>query len=132
MPAWETEGWAVWRRASSTPWRRCSFRATGYGLRYKYGIFKQSIANGWQQENPDNWLRDTDPWEIARPHEKVEIKLNCSFQLRDGNLQVIDRPVDADKTRTRPSGGVVIGGAQSIRSGSAGSRCGLFRFSGIR
>jgi starch phosphorylase len=63
--------------------------ATGYGLRYEYGIFKQAIVNGWQQENPDNWLRDTDPWEIARPHEKVEVKLNCSFQLRAGNFHVI-------------------------------------------
>ena len=67
--------------------------ATGYGLRYEYGIFKQSIVNGWQQENPDNWLRDIDPWEIARPHEKVEIKLNCSFELRGGNFHVIrNRP----------------------------------------
>ena len=55
--------------------------ATGYGLRYEYGMFKQSIVNGWQKENPDNWLRDNDPWEIARPHEKVEIKLNVSFEL---------------------------------------------------
>ena len=67
--------------------------ATGYGLRYEYGMFKQSIVNGWQQENPDDWLWDTDPWEIARPHEKVEVKLNCSFQLRGGNFQVVrDRP----------------------------------------
>src|SRR5271170_6465107 len=63
--------------------------ATGYGLRYEYGMFKQSIANGWQQENADNWLRDADPWEIARPHEKVEVKLNCSFQLRAGNFQIV-------------------------------------------
>jgi glycogen phosphorylase len=63
--------------------------ATGYGLRYEYGIFKQAIMNGWQQENPDNWLRDADPWEIARPQEKVEVKLNCSFQLRAGNFHVI-------------------------------------------
>ena len=63
--------------------------ATGYGLRYEYGIFKQAIVKGWQQENPDNWLRDTDPWEIARPQEKVEVKLNCSFQLRGGNFHVI-------------------------------------------
>ena len=55
--------------------------ATGYGLRYEYGMFKQSIVNGWQQENPDNWLRNGDPWEIARPHEKVEVKLECSFQV---------------------------------------------------
>src|SRR5437660_8831633 len=63
--------------------------ATGYGLRYEYGMFKQSTVDGWQKENPDNWLRDNDPWEVARPHEKVEIKLNCSFQLREGNFHVI-------------------------------------------
>jgi glycogen phosphorylase len=67
--------------------------ATGYGLRYEYGMFRQSIVNGWQKEDPDNWLRDSDPWEIARPHEKVEVRLNCSFQLREGKIQVVaDRP----------------------------------------
>jgi starch phosphorylase len=67
--------------------------ATGYGLRYEFGMFRQSFVNGWQQENPDNWLRDGDPWEICRQHEKVEIKLNCSFKLRDGKLVVIpNRP----------------------------------------
>ena len=67
--------------------------ATGYGLRYEYGMFKQSIVDGWQKENPDNWLRDCDPWEIARPHEQVEIKLNVSFQLKGGNFEVIpNRP----------------------------------------
>jgi starch phosphorylase len=66
---------------------------TGYGLRYEYGMFKQSIADGWQKENPDNWLRYGDPWEIARLHEKVEIRLNVSFKLEGGNFQVIrDRP----------------------------------------
>jgi starch phosphorylase len=63
--------------------------ATGYGLRYEYGMFKQSIVDGWQKENADNWLRDDDPWEIARPHEKVEIKLNCSFHLRGGVLDAV-------------------------------------------
>ena len=63
--------------------------ATGYGLRYEYGMFKQSIANGWQQENPDNWLREVDPWEVARPHEKVEVKIGCSFELRSGNFHVV-------------------------------------------
>jgi glycogen phosphorylase len=67
--------------------------ATGYGLRYEFGIFKQSIVNGWQQENPDNWLRDGDPWEIARAHEKVEVKMNCTFHLQGGSFQVIpNRP----------------------------------------
>src|SRR5579862_9135292 len=61
--------------------------AMGYGLRYEYGIFKQFIQNGWQMEQPDNWLRRQDPWEVARPDEKVEVKLNCSFQLQNGTLQ---------------------------------------------
>ena len=63
--------------------------ATGYGLRYEYGMFKQSIVDGWQKENGDNWLRETDPWEIARPHEKVEIKMNSSFELKDGVFHIV-------------------------------------------
>ncbi len=67
--------------------------ATGYGLRYEYGMFRQSFVNGWQREDPDNWLRDGDPWEICRAHEKVEIKLNATFKLRDGHYEVIrNRP----------------------------------------
>ncbi len=63
--------------------------AMGYGLRYEYGIFKQSIRNGWQQETPDNWLRSPDPWEVARPNEKVEISLACSFELTGGSLRPV-------------------------------------------
>ena len=63
--------------------------AMGYGLRYEYGIFKQTIQDGWQREQPDNWLRSDDPWEIARPQDKVEIKLNCSFEVRGGTLHAI-------------------------------------------
>ena len=67
--------------------------AMGYGLRYEYGMFHQSLQNGWQQERPDNWLRYADPWEISRPQEAVEIGLNCSFELRAGTLRVVaDRP----------------------------------------
>jgi starch phosphorylase len=60
--------------------------AMGYGLRYEYGIFKQTIQKGWQEEMPDNWLRSPDPWEIARPNEKVEVNLGCSFELSGGSL----------------------------------------------
>jgi starch phosphorylase len=63
--------------------------AMGYGLRYEYGIFKQSIQDGWQHEQGDNWLRRPDPWEVARPNEAVEVKLNCSFQLQGGTFQVV-------------------------------------------
>lgn len=61
----------------------------GYGLRYEYGIFKQSIQNGWQQEQPDHWLARPDPWEVARSNEAVEVKLNCSFEIRSGVLRII-------------------------------------------
>jgi len=63
--------------------------ATGYGLRYEYGMFKQTIEDGWQREVPDNWLRHPDPWEVARPYARVTVKLNTSFVLRDGGLRAI-------------------------------------------
>ena len=63
--------------------------AVGYGLRYEYGIFKQVIEDGWQREQPDNWLRRPDPWEVPRPEEQVEVTLGCSFQVRGGTLGVI-------------------------------------------
>ena len=63
--------------------------AVGYGLRYEYGMFKQTIENGWQHEQADNWLWRGDPWEIARPEEVVEVKLNCSFVLDSGSIRAI-------------------------------------------
>ncbi len=63
--------------------------AMGYGLRYQYGMFRQSIEDGWQRERPDNWLSRHDPWEVARPNETVEVKLGCSFEMHRGSLQVV-------------------------------------------
>ena len=40
--------------------------AIGYGIRYEYGIFEQSIKDGWQVEVADAWLRDGNPWEMQR------------------------------------------------------------------
>ncbi|MBV8133454.1 MAG: glycogen/starch/alpha-glucan phosphorylase [Alphaproteobacteria bacterium] len=63
--------------------------AMGYGLRYEYGMFKQSIQDGWQHEQPDNWLRRQDPWEVARPNETVEVKLGSSVELHGGSWNVV-------------------------------------------
>jgi starch phosphorylase len=63
--------------------------AIGYGLRYQYGMFKQTIQDGWQHEVPDNWLRRPDPWEVPRQNETVEVPLNCSFKLSGGTLQAV-------------------------------------------
>jgi starch phosphorylase len=48
--------------------------ALGYGIRYEYGIFHQVIRDGWQVELTDKWLRNGNPWEIARPEWTVEVK----------------------------------------------------------
>jgi starch phosphorylase len=61
----------------------------GSGLRYEYGIFKQSMRNGWQREQPDHWLARPDPWEVARPNEAVEIQLASSFEIQAGALRPI-------------------------------------------
>ena len=47
---------------------------TGYGIRYEYGMFQQSIDNGNQVEMPDHWLRDGNPWELERPEFTQRIK----------------------------------------------------------
>ncbi|MBT5231886.1 MAG: glycogen/starch/alpha-glucan phosphorylase [Methylococcales bacterium] len=46
----------------------------GYGLRYDYGMFRQEIRDGFQQEEPDHWLRDGNPWELERPEITQRIK----------------------------------------------------------
>jgi starch phosphorylase len=61
--------------------------AMGYGLRYEYGMFRQAIKDGWQQERPDHWLRRPDPWQILRSQEHVEVKMNCSYKIIGGRLR---------------------------------------------
>jgi starch phosphorylase len=48
--------------------------AVGYGIRYEYGIFRQSFRDGWQIEGPDEWLRYVNPWEFAHPDDAVEVQ----------------------------------------------------------
>ncbi|MBN1886355.1 MAG: glycogen/starch/alpha-glucan phosphorylase [Thermoflexales bacterium] len=48
--------------------------AAGYGIRYEFGIFKQSFKDGWQVESPDEWLYYGNPWEFTQPDDMVEVK----------------------------------------------------------
>ena len=45
----------------------------GYGIRYKYGLFKQTIENGFQKEWPDDWTKAGDPWSVRTEEDKVLI-----------------------------------------------------------
>ncbi|MDD3928793.1 MAG: glycogen/starch/alpha-glucan phosphorylase [Sphaerochaeta sp.] len=55
--------------------------AYGYGIRYNYGIFRQQIKNGWQAEQPDNWLRDGNPWEVIRPDVVYPVQFGGEVQV---------------------------------------------------
>lgn len=50
------------------------YAAYGCGIRYKYGMFKQVIENGYQVERPDNWLKYGNPFEMKRPEYAIEVK----------------------------------------------------------
>ncbi|MGB3925764.1 MAG: glycogen/starch/alpha-glucan phosphorylase [Caldicoprobacterales bacterium] len=60
----------------------------GNGIRYKYGLFKQKIVNGFQAEVPDNWLDNGYPWEIRKPEkaEVVKFKGNVRVDNSEGRL----------------------------------------------
>ncbi len=51
----------------------CDYPATGYSIRYEYGIFKQKIVDGWQTELPDNWLPGGGAWLVPNPDQAVEV-----------------------------------------------------------
>jgi starch phosphorylase len=65
------------------------YSAIGYGLRYEYGIFRQLIRDGYQVEQPDNWLRSPDPWEVARPAIIYPVPLHGSFELKGSAVTII-------------------------------------------
>ncbi|MFT7234839.1 MAG: starch phosphorylase [Methylophagaceae bacterium] len=55
---------------------------TGYGIRYEYGMFQQSIEQGNQVEMPDHWLRDGNPWELERPEFTQRIPFGGHTEYR--------------------------------------------------
>jgi len=58
------------------------YPAYGCGIRYKYGMFKQEIENGFQLEAPDDWLKDGNPFEMKNPDEAVEVKFGGYVAVR--------------------------------------------------
>src|SRR5262249_22019692 len=59
--------------------------AYGYGIRYDHGLFKQHIAEGWQQELPEDWLAQENPWEFDRPEATYQIGFGGVVEYIGGN-----------------------------------------------
>ena len=57
------------------------YAAYGCGIRYRYGMFKQQIEDGYQVEKPDNWLKDGNPFELKRPEYAKEIRFGGNIRV---------------------------------------------------
>lgn len=57
------------------------YAAYGCGIRYKYGMFKQKIENGYQIETPDDWLKDGNPFEIRRDEYTKEVRFGGTIRI---------------------------------------------------
>ncbi|MHB1315479.1 MAG: glycogen/starch/alpha-glucan phosphorylase [Christensenellales bacterium] len=64
--------------------------ATGCGIRFEYGLFRQRIVDGAQVELPDNWLQDGYVWEVERPEEQVEVRFGGKIteEWENGKLHI--------------------------------------------
>ena len=67
------------------------YPAYGCGIRYKYGMFKQKIENGFQIEAPDDWLKDGNPFEMKRPEYAVEVRFGGYVTVRKAEKTGRDR-----------------------------------------
>jgi starch phosphorylase len=70
--------------------------AHGYGIRYDHGLFRQTIAEGWQHEYPEDWLEFGNPWEFPRPEVHYEIGFGGSVQSipRNSHTAQVWRPAE--------------------------------------
>ena len=64
------------------------YSAIGYGLRYEYGMFRQSIRDGWQFAEADRWLGQPDPWEIHRAGKRYAVSLAASIELEGSAIRI--------------------------------------------
>ena len=57
------------------------YAAYGCGIRYRYGMFKQKIKDGYQEERPDNWLKTGNPFELRRPEYAKEVRFGGNIRV---------------------------------------------------
>src|SRR5579863_8427537 len=74
-----------------------SIAAHGYGIRYDNGLFRQIIRHGWQEETPEDWLVNGNPWEFVRPECNYAIGFGRWVEMvhdDDGRVHHVWRPVE--------------------------------------
>src|SRR5690606_12277275 len=64
--------------------------AIAYGIRYEFGIFRQNIKDGWQEESTDKWLQNGNPWEVDRPKIAYEIKFGGKVEKKKNGNEKFD------------------------------------------
>jgi glycogen phosphorylase len=75
----------------------------GYGIRYDYGIFRQDIVGGMQQETPDYWLHYGNPWEIARPERTYKVRFGGRvIQYSGSSGRVVHEWIDTHDVLAMP------------------------------
>ncbi len=87
----------------------------GYGLRYDYGIFKQRIVDGQQVEEPDHWLKDGYPWELARPEHTQVVHFGGHVDcITNGRIEW--RWVDTEQVNGVPYDLPIVGYSDSVNT----------------
>lgn len=87
----------------------------GFGIRYRFGLFRQSFRDGWQQEEPDDWTRFGDPWSVRKEEEKELIRF--------GDQTVYAVPYDMPVIGYRPGVGKAV--VNNLRLWQAEPLCGF-------
>jgi len=91
------------------------YAAYGCGIRYRYGMFKQKIKDGYQREVPDDWLKDGNPFELRRPEYAKEVKFGGHVNVRvDENGRNIFFQEDYQSVRAIPYDLPIVGYGNGI------------------
>ncbi len=91
--------------------------ATGMGVRFRFGLFRQRISNGWQIEEPDNWLEGGYPWNVAKYDESVLVKFGGHVRGVNGFKGTEYSLYDYDAVRAVPYDVPVVGyGGETVNT----------------
>ena len=86
------------------------YAAYGCGIRYRYGMFKQKIKDGYQVEAPDNWLKNGNPFELRRPEYAKEIRFGGNIRVEyDETGKTIFKQENYESVRAVPYDYPIVG-----------------------